>query len=120
MYTSPPEKNSSNLHESPELSGTLPKKLNSVKILKTFTHGDLSSFYCDTPSINSICSLLYMYLIILLILLHLRVRFRDMVFNATFNIISVISWPSVLLVEETGVPGENPPTCRKSLTNFIT
>jgi len=27
--------------------------------------------------------------------------------NATFNNISVISWPSVLLVEEPGVPGEN-------------
>jgi hypothetical protein len=32
---------------------------------------------------------------------------RVMVFNATFNNISVISWWSVLLVEETGVPGEN-------------
>ena len=32
--------------------------------------------------------------------------FRFMVFNATFNNISVISWRSVLLVEETGVPGE--------------
>ena len=30
-----------------------------------------------------------------------------MVFNVTFNNISVISWWSVLLVEETGVPGEN-------------
>ena len=30
-----------------------------------------------------------------------------MVFNTTFNNISVISWWSVLLVEETGVPGEN-------------
>ena len=30
-----------------------------------------------------------------------------MVNNATFNNISVISWRSVLLVEETGVPGEN-------------
>jgi hypothetical protein len=30
-----------------------------------------------------------------------------MVFNAIFNNISVISWQSVLLVEETGVPGEN-------------
>ena len=30
-----------------------------------------------------------------------------MVFNATFNNISVISWQLVLLVEETGVPGEN-------------
>jgi hypothetical protein len=29
------------------------------------------------------------------------------VFNATFNNISVISWWSVLLVEETGEPGEN-------------
>ena len=32
---------------------------------------------------------------------------RVMVFNATFNNISVISWWSVLLVEETWVPGEN-------------
>jgi hypothetical protein len=30
-----------------------------------------------------------------------------MVFNATFNNISVISWRSVLLVEEKGGPGEN-------------
>ena len=30
-----------------------------------------------------------------------------MVFNANFNNISVISWRSVLLVEETGVTGEN-------------
>jgi hypothetical protein len=29
------------------------------------------------------------------------------VFNATFNNISVISWQSVVLVEETGIPGEN-------------
>jgi hypothetical protein len=31
-----------------------------------------------------------------------------MMFNATFNNITAISWQSVLLVEETGVPGENP------------
>jgi hypothetical protein len=30
-----------------------------------------------------------------------------MVFKATFNNISVISWRSVLLVEETRVPGKN-------------
>jgi len=30
-----------------------------------------------------------------------------MAFNATFNNISVKSWQSVLLVEETRVPGEN-------------
>ena len=32
---------------------------------------------------------------------------RVMVFNATFNNISVILWRSVLFVEETRVPGEN-------------
>jgi hypothetical protein len=32
---------------------------------------------------------------------------RFMVFNAIFNNISVISWWSVLLMEETRVPGEN-------------
>jgi hypothetical protein len=30
-----------------------------------------------------------------------------MVFNATFNNISVIFWQSALLVKKTGVPGEN-------------
>jgi hypothetical protein len=34
-----------------------------------------------------------------------RVRVR--VFNVTFNNITVISWLSVLMVEETGVLGEN-------------
>jgi hypothetical protein len=29
------------------------------------------------------------------------------VLHPTFNNISVISWPSVLLVEETEIPGEN-------------
>ena len=33
--------------------------------------------------------------------------FGFMVFNVTFNNISAISWRSVLLVEETGVPVEN-------------
>ena len=42
-----------------------------------------------------------------------------MVLNATLNNISVNSWQSVLLLEETGGPGENL-TCRKSLTNLIT
>ena len=32
---------------------------------------------------------------------------RFMVFNTTYHNISVILWRSVLLVEETGVPGEN-------------
>jgi hypothetical protein len=37
----------------------------------------------------------------------MRKGIRVMAFNATFNKISVISWWSVLLAEETGVPGEN-------------
>ena len=36
-----------------------------------------------------------------------RIRVRVRVCNAAFNTISVISWRSVLLVEETGVPIEN-------------
>jgi hypothetical protein len=35
------------------------------------------------------------------------VRVRVMVFHTTLNNISLILWWSVLLVEETGVPGEN-------------
>jgi hypothetical protein len=37
----------------------------------------------------------------------LFIRVRVMVFNATLNNILVISKPSVLLVEATGVPREN-------------
>jgi len=36
-------------------------------------------------------------------------------FRVTFNNISVISWQSVLLVEETRSTQRKPPTCRKSL-----
>jgi len=35
------------------------------------------------------------------------IKVKVMLFNAAFNNISVISWRSVLLVDETGVPGEN-------------
>jgi hypothetical protein len=44
------------------------------------------------------------------IVVHHRLKFLlglGLVFNATFNNISVISWWLVLLVEETVVPGEN-------------
>jgi hypothetical protein len=37
----------------------------------------------------------------------MKIGFRVMVFNATFNNISVISWRSALLVEETEGPREN-------------
>ena len=39
--------------------------------------------------------------------MHTGLGVRVVVFNATFNNISAISWQSDLLVEETGVPGEN-------------
>ena len=42
-----------------------------------------------------------------------------MVFNATFNNISVISWQSVFLVEETGVPEETFIYCRDDFSNYI-
>jgi hypothetical protein len=41
------------------------------------------------------------------IIISFMFRLRYIVSNAIFNNISVISWRSVLLVEETGVPGEN-------------
>ena len=44
---------------------------------------------------------------------------RFIVFHATFNTISVISWRSVLLVEEIGGRRKRL-TCRKSPTNSIT
>jgi len=47
------------------------------------------------------------------------VRVMVMVFNATFNI-SVISWRSVLLVEETGIPREYHRSVAMPLINFIT
>jgi len=40
-----------------------------------------------------------------------------MVFGATFNHISVISWLSVFI---DGGHRRKPPTCGKSLTNFMT
>ena len=43
---------------------------------------------------------IFIYYSCLLDMIHLM-------FNATFNNISVILWQSVLLVEETGEPGEN-------------
>ena len=54
--------------------------------------------------------------------LHLEIiyRVRIMVFNATFNNIPVISWRSVLLVEETRVPRENHRPAASYWQTFIT
>ena len=53
-------------------------------------------------------------------LFDIMVNVRVIVFNATFNNISVRSRRSVLLVEENGVPRKKTPTCPKSLINFTT
>ena len=42
-----------------------------------------------------------------------------MVFNVTFSNISVTSWQSVLLVEETRVPGENRPLITDKLYHNV-
>jgi hypothetical protein len=44
---------------------------------------------------------------------------RFMVFNATFNNILAISWQSVLLMEETGVPGVNHPQVTDKLHQIM-
>jgi hypothetical protein len=47
------------------------------------------------------------FLILTDMISHIIMMLGVMVFNATFNNISVISWMSVLLLEESGIPGEN-------------
>ena len=66
-------------------------------------------FPINTKSMH-LCSMHWgeKWLFVLLILVELLTVYGWlMVFNATFNNMSVISWRSVLLVEETRVPGEN-------------
>ena len=47
-------------------------------------------------------------------------RVRVMVFNATFNNISAILWQSIFIGGGHRSTRRKPPTCCKSLTNFIT
>jgi hypothetical protein len=50
----------------------------------------------------------YLFLVMVAILDEIQSNWLGfMVLNTTLNIISVILWQSVLLVEETGVPEEN-------------
>jgi hypothetical protein len=60
----------------------------------------MNSFSCrgdlSTLSPNDITGFLFISLQVMVV-----------VFSVTFNNISFISWHSVLLVEETGIPGEN-------------
>ena len=59
---------------------------------------------------------------IILFLCHLKyiLSVSVMVFNATFNNISVISWRSIIIGGGNRSTRRKPSTCRKSLTNFIT
>ena len=49
----------------------------------------------------------YQYALLNMLSLAYYLAVKVVVFNTTFNNISVISWQSVLLMEETRVPGEN-------------
>jgi hypothetical protein len=42
-----------------------------------------------------------------------------MAFNTTFNNISVLSWQSILLMEETRIPGENHRPVTSQVTDKI-
>ena len=65
----------------------------------------VSLFYKFKMSEVNLHKVIYIFFYIIKMLN--RVRVMVMVFNATFNNISVLSWRSDLLVAETGVPGEN-------------
>ena len=76
----------------------------------------------DLPLICFVVGLILYLLFVVIYVYRWHTRFpyqvdgiRFMEFNANFNNISAISWRSVLFWL-----GEKPPTCRKSLTNFIT
>jgi len=63
-------------------------------------------------TVGSMSKLVIKNITIITFIIVIMLGIMVMVFNATFNNVSVISWQSVLLVEETG---EN----RMSLANFI-
>ena len=60
-----------------------------------------------TGTIHKDLLTLGLYLKFIQDLIYIGLGFRFMVFNTTFNNISVLSWRSVVLVEDTGVPTEN-------------
>jgi hypothetical protein len=60
--------------------------------------------------------ILHLYTTVIQLEIKSLLRVRAMVFNVTFNNISLILWRSVLLVGEAGVPGEN----HRPATNYIT
>ena len=65
-------------------------------------------------------NLLCLFCIALLVRLKSNYRYGLRAFSITFSNIFFMMWQSVLLVEETRVPGENHLTCHKLLIDFVT
>ena len=89
------------------LQESKPRIKMSTNILLSFTARTL------TPTnINDTTTNMFFFAYYIMLIFHENLETGGlgfMVFNATFNNISVISWGSVLLMEKTGVPGENCP-----------
>ena len=76
-------------------------RISSLQIIHLFTVHENIQYRDNFDIITSILNFLYIQNIV-----H-EIWFRVMVFNATFNNITDISWQSVLLMKETGVPRKN-------------
>jgi hypothetical protein len=98
------------------------RRVHGRKVVGFTTTGPTTYIFNQCPSplmlrvqilIRASCTTLCAYLEYLIYSMNSKYRWNTcyivclMVFKATFNNISVISWRSVLLVEETGGPGEN-------------
>jgi hypothetical protein len=86
----------------------LPKKLTAMIPLKycsNFKYQNISQYWYIIKGY-----VIFHLKIVLKIVVKIRARLRVMVFNATFNNISVVSWRSVFLVEERSTR-RKPPTC---------
>ena len=67
----------------------------------------LRVFLLDFRTFPTVCYFLFFILLQYKLLKFAGWYDWSMIFNATFNSISVLLWRSVLLVEETRIPGEN-------------
>ena len=91
---------------------SIPQKVHQVskeKYPNTYVSSKLYIFFFinERSGLVSIWHLNYIITVFYMITIHHWVKVKVLVLNATFNNISVISWRSVVLVEETGLPGEN-------------
>jgi len=99
LFTSCPVKDLTNYAQQPDCHALFPVFWQ-LKI-KTFSIAIVMKICLSLSNRTDNLTPLLMFIIVKLI------RVMVMVFSATFNNISVISWQLVLLLEETGVPGEN-------------